>query len=54
MEFMQKVRGQVASGPPVLGAHLLMGEKAQLMLKNVGTAIATGVLTPVEIVAVVP
>jgi hypothetical protein len=36
----------------VLGVHILMGEQAPLMLKNVNTAIANGKLEPIEIVAV--
>jgi ubiquinone/menaquinone biosynthesis C-methylase UbiE len=52
LDAMQKVREQAASGPPILGIHLLMGEKAALMLKNVGAAIDAGVLEPVEFVAV--
>jgi ubiquinone/menaquinone biosynthesis C-methylase UbiE len=51
LDFMQKVREQAASGPPVLGVHLLMGEKAALMLRNVGAAIDAAVLEPVEFVA---
>jgi ubiquinone/menaquinone biosynthesis C-methylase UbiE len=52
VEFMQRVMSQSASGPPVLGVHVLMGEQAPLMLKNVNMAIASGTLTPVEIVAI--
>jgi len=52
LEFMQRMMGQSASGPPVVGVHLLMGEHAPLMLKNVNIAIASGLLTPVELVAV--
>ena len=43
---------QSASGPPALGIHVLMGEQAPLMLKNVNAAIASGALTPVEVVAI--
>jgi len=51
--FMEKMRAQAAAGvPPVIGVHILMGEQAPLMLKNVNTAIADGRLEPVEIVAV--
>jgi len=54
LDFMQRMREQIAtSGPPLVGVHLLMGEQAPLMLKNVNTAIANGVLEPVEIVAIV-
>jgi len=52
MEFMQRVFQQAASGPPLLGVHLLMGEQAPLMLKNVNAALGAGVLEPVELVAV--
>jgi ubiquinone/menaquinone biosynthesis C-methylase UbiE len=52
MEFMQRMMSQSASGPPVLGVHVLMGEQAPLMLKNVNMAIASGALTPVELVAI--
>ena len=43
---------QSASGPPVLGVHILMGEQAPLMLKNVNTALISGALTPMELVAI--
>jgi ubiquinone/menaquinone biosynthesis C-methylase UbiE len=52
VEFMQRMMAQSASGPPVLGIHVLMGEQAPLMLKNVYIAIASGALTPVELVAI--
>jgi hypothetical protein len=52
LEFMQRMMAQFASGPPVLGVHVLMGEQGPLMLKNVNMAIASGVLTPVELVAI--
>lgn len=53
LDFMQRVREQAAaSGPPILGIHILMGEQSQLMLKNVWDAIAAGVFEPVELVAV--
>lgn len=51
LEFMQRAFTQAASGPPVLGIHLLMGEQAPLMLKNVNAAMIAGVLEPVELVA---
>jgi len=50
LEFMQRMMAQSASGPPALGIHVLMGEQAPLMLKNVNTAIVSGALTPVELV----
>jgi ubiquinone/menaquinone biosynthesis C-methylase UbiE len=52
VEFMQKMMQQAASGPPALGIHVLMGEQAPLMLKNVQMGLAAGVLAPVEIVGV--
>jgi len=52
VDFMQRMLAQSASGPPVLGVHVLMGEQAPLMLKNVNMAIASGALTPVELVAI--
>ena len=53
IEFTQRVMTQAAtSGPPVLGLHLLMGEKAPVMLKNVFGAMQAGILEPVEMVVV--
>jgi SAM-dependent methyltransferase len=52
LEFMQRVFAQAASGPPILGVHLLMGEQAPLMLKNVNTAMMAGSLDPVELIAI--
>ena len=52
MEFTQKMMARMATAKgPVLGVHLLMGEQAPGMLKNVATAIAAGALEPVELVA---
>lgn len=52
VEFAQKMMARMATAKgPVLGVHLLMGEQAPLMLKNVTTAIASGALEPVELVA---
>jgi len=52
IEFMQRMMAQSASGPPVLGVHVLMGEQAPLMLKNVNMALISGALTPMELVAI--
>ena len=52
IEFFQRMAAQNASGPPLLGVHVLMGEQAPLMLKNVNMAIVSGSLTPVELVAI--
>jgi ubiquinone/menaquinone biosynthesis C-methylase UbiE len=51
IEFMQRMMVQAASATPALGVHLLMGEQAPVMLKNVMAAIGSGVLEPVELVA---
>jgi hypothetical protein len=53
LEFMEKMRERASAGsPPVLGVHILMGEQAPLMLKNVNQAIAAGALEPVELMAI--
>ena len=52
IEFMQRMMSRASSGPPTLGIHVLMGEQAPVMLKNVQMAIASGALTPVELVAI--
>ncbi len=53
LDLMEKMRAQAASGkPPQLAVHIVMGEQAPLMLKNVNQAIAAGKLGPVELVAV--
>ena len=52
IEFMQRMASQASAGPPTLGIQVLMGEQAPLMLKNVFTGITSGVLTPVELVAI--
>lgn len=52
IEFTQKMFAERAGGPPALGLHLLMGEKAPVMLKNIFEAMQAGTLEPVELVAV--
>ena len=52
IEFMQRMMSKAASGPPVLGVHVLMGEQAPSMLKNVYMAIVSGGLVPMELVAI--
>jgi len=52
VEFMERMRERASAGSPILGVHILMGEQAPLMLKNVNQAIATGALEPVELVAI--
>jgi ubiquinone/menaquinone biosynthesis C-methylase UbiE len=52
IEFTQKTMARAAEdGPPILGLHLLMGEKAPVMLKNILAALQSGALEPVELVA---
>jgi ubiquinone/menaquinone biosynthesis C-methylase UbiE len=52
VEFMERAIARVAQGgPPALGVHLLMGEKAPLMLKNVLAMMKQDVLTAGEIYA---
>jgi hypothetical protein len=53
IEFTEKMLARNAEhGPPVLGLHLLMGERAPAMINNVLAAMKAGVLAPVEIVTV--
>jgi ubiquinone/menaquinone biosynthesis C-methylase UbiE len=52
-EEMQRRMSRGPSGTsPVIGVHILMGDKAPAMLRNVNQAIVGGQLEPVEIVAV--
>jgi ubiquinone/menaquinone biosynthesis C-methylase UbiE len=52
IEFTKTMMERIAASTvPVLGVHLLMGEQAPLMLKNVMAAIGAGALEPVELVA---
>jgi ubiquinone/menaquinone biosynthesis C-methylase UbiE len=50
LEFLAKMRA--LSSPPVLSVFVLMGEQPPLMMQNVGAAITSGILAPVEVVAV--
>ena len=53
IEFTRKTMERIAAAKgPVAGVHLLMGEQAPVMLKNVAAALQAGALTPVELVAV--
>ena len=54
IDFFQRMAAQAQnpSGPPPLGVHVLMGEQAPVMLRNVNMAITAGSLTPVELVAI--
>ena len=52
IEFTETMMERIAASPhPVLGVHLLMGDQAPLMLKNLTDAIASAALEPVELVA---
>jgi ubiquinone/menaquinone biosynthesis C-methylase UbiE len=51
IEFMQRMMARTGSATPAVGLHLLVGEQASVMLKNVMVAIASGALEPVELVA---
>ena len=53
LELMERMRAQAAAGnPPQIGLHIMSGEQAPVMLKNVNQAIAVGKLEPMELVAV--
>lgn len=53
LDLMERMRAQAALGnAPQLSVHIVMGEHAALMLKNVNQAIAAGKLEPTELVAV--
>jgi SAM-dependent methyltransferase len=50
--FTERVMARMAqSGPPALGLHLLMGEKAPIMAGNMLAMMKEGVLEPVELYA---
>jgi SAM-dependent methyltransferase len=52
IEFAERVMARMAQGgPPALGLHLLMGEKAPMMTRNILAMMKEGVLEPVEIYA---
>jgi len=52
IDFTKRMMGRIAASTrPVLGVHLLMGEQAPVMMKNVMAAISSGALEPVELVA---
>ena len=53
LESMQKMRSQAAAGNPVrVVLHLMSGEQAPVMLKNISEEIGSRKLDPVELVAV--
>ena len=50
--FTERVMARMAqTGPPALGLHLLMGEKAPIMAGNMLAMMKAGVLEPVELYA---
>jgi hypothetical protein len=52
IEFTERVMARMAQGgPPALGLHLLMGEKAPTMAGNMLAMMKEGVLEPVEVYA---
>jgi ubiquinone/menaquinone biosynthesis C-methylase UbiE len=52
IEFTERVMARMAQGgPPALGLHLLMGEKAPIMAGNMLAMLKEGVLEPVELYA---
>lgn len=52
IEFTERAIARAAqSGQPTLGLHLLMGDLASVMIKNVLTMMKQGVLGPVELYA---
>jgi ubiquinone/menaquinone biosynthesis C-methylase UbiE len=50
IDFLNRMRA--LPEPPVLGVHVLMGELAPLMMQNVTAPIVSGVIAPIELVAV--
>jgi SAM-dependent methyltransferase len=52
IEFTERMMARMAQGgPPALGLHLLMGEKAPIMIRNGLAMMKEGVLEPVELYA---
>ena len=50
IEFTERARARMAQGgPPALGLHLLMGEKAPIMAGNMLAMMKEGVLEPMEL-----
>jgi len=53
IEFTERVMARGAQGgPPALGLHLLMGDQAPVMVKNLLSMMQEGVLEPVELCAI--
>jgi SAM-dependent methyltransferase len=52
IEFTERVMARMAQGgPPALGLHLLIGEKAPIMIRNTLAMMKEGILEPVELQA---
>jgi len=52
IEFTERIMARMAqSGPPALGLHLLMGEQAPIMARNMLAMMQEGILEPVELLA---
>jgi MPBQ/MSBQ methyltransferase len=52
IEFTERMIARLAQGgPPALGLHLLLGEKAPIMIKNVLAMMKDEVLEPIELYA---
>jgi ubiquinone/menaquinone biosynthesis C-methylase UbiE len=52
IEFTERIMARMAQGgPPALGLHLLMGEQAPLMARNMLAMMKEGILEPVELFA---
>jgi ubiquinone/menaquinone biosynthesis C-methylase UbiE len=52
IEFTERIMARMAqSGPPALGLHLLMGEQAPVMARNMLAMMKDGILEPVELFA---
>jgi SAM-dependent methyltransferase len=52
IEFTERMMARMAQGgPPALGLHLLLGEKAPIMAGNILAMMKEGVLEPVELYA---
>jgi SAM-dependent methyltransferase len=50
IEFTERVMARMAQGgPPALGLHLLIGEKAPIMIRNTLAMMKEGILEPVEL-----
>jgi ubiquinone/menaquinone biosynthesis C-methylase UbiE len=50
IEFTERMMARMAQGgPPALGLHLLMGENAPIMIRNILAMMKEGILEPVEL-----